>query len=355
MASKQREKKQVDEYLSNTKPSRNQKLISGYITHRMIGKPIAGKRKRAIDERTAYKTIIWLDHASKWIGKDFDKVNEADLDLFRTRLKRDYFKKKDGTPYKVSVKRDIEYKILRPFLQWQGKDELNLIFDEYKRIEELQTFKREEIERASRSLPIRDACILLTLFDSGFRPGELLSLTFASVNDEGGDFIKIRCLESKTRARTVSIPIATNILRAWITQHKDLKGTNNPIFDITYESLNMILHRIGRAYFKKPISTRTLRHSSATYYSHLLSHSQLCRRYGWSMASAMPKVYIDREGIDEDETGDKVVNVDNTELKRENQQLKERLAKIEDEQKEYAATMERLVKKLEKIGEKVGK
>jgi integrase len=318
----------VDKYINDSKKEdcpKNQRFIAGFVEHRLKGKPVNNHRKKTINEKTGYKFIVWLEHISKWMKKDFDKLTEEDVDDFRQRLKRDTIHKRDhkikdkktnkiqitkGEPFKDSVKRDLEYKILRPFLQYLGKGDLVNFYDEYNKIEELDTVNREKIEEIAKTLTLKHRAILLTLFDSGFRPGEFLSLTYKNVLDEGGDTIKVRCVESKTKTRTVSVPIATESIRAWIQSNKDLKGTNNPLFDIQYTGLTKFLHRIGKKHLKRPITSRTLRHSSATFYCHQYSPYQLCKRYGWSMSSRMPEVYINREGLNEEESVETIVAVD---------------------------------------------
>jgi hypothetical protein len=63
--------------------------------------------------------------------------------------------------------------------------------------------------------------------------------------------------------------------------------------------MGRLLGQIGQRSIRKHVWPHLLRHTSATWWSNRLSHYKLCKRFGWSMTSDMPKRYIDREGIDE--------------------------------------------------------
>lgn len=117
----------------------------------------------------------------------------------------------------------------------------------------------------------------------------------------GGKLNKVRIVHSKTKPRTIHLPIASKHLELWLQDYL-IRNYQSFLFSITYEGLRMMLHRVAKRVLNKRVTSHILRHSSATYYTNLLNHQQLCYRYGWSMASDMPNRYIDREGIFEEET-----------------------------------------------------
>jgi len=103
----------------------------------------------------------------------------------------------------------------------------------------------------------------------------------------------------------------------------------------------VMLNRLGKKVLRKKVTPHILRHSSATYYCHKLNQYQLCYRYGWSMASSQPQRYIDREGINEEGTAELVKSDEVAKLKKANEQLRESLALLKDQQEKLAARLRR--------------
>jgi len=335
---------------------KNSKIIDNYIQHLKLGKPILNKKRYPIGDQTAKKIKAWLMRISVWINKDFEKINQKDIDQFRTRLKTDKFKQHNGKPFSSSTKRDIEYKIFRAFMQWLGKADLVYYVDQYNEIKEIPALSREEVERMISASKLRDKVILAVLFDSGARAEEFANIRFSDIKDEeraSKGYYMVRIRISKTKARTIGLflDITTETLDAWLEENKDKIGTNQPLVKLSYPHLRMTLQRIGQRVIKKPVHPHLLRHSSATDYCHKLNQYQMCKRYGWSMNSKMPQLYIDREGVDDEEIGTKIQEEQTGKYRKEVNKLKEQLNILQDREIEKDKQIQKMLSKMTTIEE----
>ena len=68
-----------------------------------------------------------------------------------------------------------------------------------------------------------------------------------------------------------------------------------------WASLDRMLKRTAtRAGFNKVVFNKMLCHGSATLKARFLTDSELKDRYGWSMSSKMPAVYVHHSSVDLD-------------------------------------------------------
>jgi len=340
--------------MKKTNP-KNEKIIKEYIAHLKLGKPVLNKKKKPIGDTTAKKITLWLRKISNWLdNKDFKLLTQKDIDDFRTKLKDDKIKQNTGKPYSKSTKRDIEYKIFRSFCCWLGKQELVYYTDNYNEQKEIPALSQKEVEKMINSAKLRDKVVLAVLFDGGFRIGEFMNITFNDIKDDelkSKGYYKIRITHSKTIPRTTGlyIPLTTEILDLWLSTNKDKIGTDEPLINISYTHINMMLHRIGKNVLGKSIHPHLLRHSSATFYCHKLNQYQLCKRYGWAMKSNMPELYIDREGVSDEEAGDKIKEDQVSEYRVEVNRLQEQLNILESQRQDFD---ELIAKKVKEVLEK---
>lgn len=311
----------------------NERIAQELIRHLQLGRPILNRNRKPIGDKTAYKYKIWLAKLDEWFNKAFTHLTQEDIDTFRMRLKEDGIK--PGTSlrktYQSSVKRDIENKILKTLLNYLGKHELALFTNGYNEHKEIPALNRQEVETIVKRSTLRDKVIFQLLFDGGFRASEFLNIKFRDINEESlrsDGYYKIRITKSKTKPRTVGItmPLTTEVLTEWLKSHQDKIGTSAPLVDISYKYLNDVINRSASKILGKKVTPHVLRHTSATHYCHILNQYQMCKRYGWAMSSDMPQVYIDREGVNDEEINKKVVNQESMIISKEVNKLKEQLA-----------------------------
>ena len=206
---------------------------------------------------------------------------------------------------------------------------------------------KEEIDKLAKTSSIRDAALLMFMFDTGARAEELLNIRIDDLREEqiGKDTffkVRIRFGTTKTKARTITIPLATPYIKNWLSMHLQGNDKSCFLFPITYDYLRKILYRKGKILSKR-IYPHLLRHSSATYYCNRLNQYQLCYRYGWSMSSKQPQRYIDREGIEEEKTAEIIKYDETSKLRKENQLLKEDIQKLKESDKIVAEKLVNLL------------
>jgi len=210
-------------------------------------------------------------------------------------------------------------------------------------IKEIPALSREEVEKLAESFNLKYKTVVMVLFDAGARVSELLNIRIGDLTRKEGHYI-IRIKHSKTKPRTISVPMCTEVLDAWLSTHPDKDNPQAQLFPIAYDALRIRIKEQSQKIIKKNVNIHLFRHSSATYYCHRLNQYQLCYRYGWSMTSDQPQRYIDREGINEQETAEIIKSDDLTTLKRENQELKETVSMILAQQGEMIESLRTLKK-----------
>ncbi len=332
--------------------SNNKKLIEEFIQDLKLGKPILNQKKKPIAEKTARKYTNWLKKISVWLGnKDFDKVTQEDIDKLRSSLKNDKIRSISGKPYNNSTKRDIEYKIIRMLFKWLGKERLVYYVDQYHENTEIPALRKEEVERMVNASKLRDKLIIQLLFDGGFRASEFLNIKYSDIKEDArkDGYYKIRITKSKTKPRTISllIPATTKILDEWLETNKKEKGTGQPLVSLNYDSLNKLLKRRGKEVLNKKVYPHLLRHTSCTYYCHQLNNYQMCKRYGWSMASNMPMIYIDREGVDDEVVNKKIISDETGKLREEYEKVCAELNLLKSNNKEMDEKVSKILKAMQ--------
>jgi hypothetical protein len=80
------------------------------------------------------------------------------------------------------------------------------------------------------------------------------------------------------------------------------------------------------------VHAHLFRHSSATYYANIeKNYFRFCKRYGWTFGSNMAQRYIDRAGIEEEETAKAVQGDEISRVKTENMRMKEDMAMLREQ------------------------
>ncbi|MCK5125526.1 MAG: site-specific integrase [candidate division Zixibacteria bacterium] len=330
--------------------SQNKELILRFIRDCTLGKTIIGKSKKKIGPARCLKYLSILQRLSRLFGRSFNDVSQNDMECLIEKLESDRIKTVNGKLYAEATKCDIK-KTIKKF--WKWKDGNNKVYpelvewiDTFIEIKDVPALTRSEIECMIDHTPNpRNKALLMVLFDSGARVEELLNVRLKKEHIFWKENIKcymIRLEYSKTKPRTISVPLSEHYLRNWLKQHPVSDNPQAQLFPLTYPNLKMIIRRIGQRALGKKVTPHMLRHSSATYYANRLkNHYKLCYRYGWTMASDMVNRYLDREGIIEEETAEVVKADEIMGAKRKNQALHEELTLLKESYSELSCRFEK--------------
>lgn len=330
---------------------RNKKIILKFLHDCELGKMLKNRAKKKIGRARMLKYISNLSKLSEWFNKPFDEVSERDMERLIRSLDNNKYKKESGEPFAEQTKVDFK-KTIKKFFKWLLKDnptkfyQLTSWIETYEPITEVSALTRAEVEKLANVCKIREKALILFLFDSGVRMQELLNIRIKDLTfKDDGDYYMVRIKFSKTKPRTISVPIATSSLKLWLEMHPDKNNPDAQLFPLSYDAVRISLFRIGIKVLKKRVNPHLLRHSSATFYCHKLNQYQLSYRYGWSMASKQPQRYIDREGIREEATAEKVKEDELETLRQENKHLKESVSILKSEQERNTKILERIKEK----------
>lgn len=344
---------QYDHALAAIRKSRkiteqDKKRIEQFVDDCFIGK-YSRKKVGKGRMRRYLQSLLWL---SKHLEKSFLNITEKDAEKLYRDLQNDKIKKADGKAYTSNTKNEF-IKTMKKFGRWVYKDKP----EKYQKVfgwmhtfeeqQEIPALSKEEIDKLAKTSSIRDAALLMFLFDTGARAEELLNIRIEDLREEqiGKDTffkVRIRFGTTKTKARTITIPLATPYVKNWLSMHPRGNDKSSFLFPIAYDYLRKILYRKGKI-LRKRVYPHLLRHSSATYYCNRLNQYQLCYRYGWSMSSKQPQRYIDREGIEEEKTAEIIKYDETSKLKKENQLLKEDIQELRESDKIVAEKLVNLL------------
>jgi len=156
---------------------------------------------------------------------------------------------------------------------------------------------------------LRDKALILVLYDSGCRIGEILTLQLKHVQfDKYGAVLVV---DGKTGQRRVRLIMSAPKLHQWIENHplrNDNEaplwvtiGTNSRGTPIKYPSaLDHIRNIARKTGIKKRVYPHLFRHSRATHLANALTEAQMKQYFGWTQASDMASTYVHMSGRDVD-------------------------------------------------------
>lgn len=195
-----------------------------------------------------------------------------------------------------------DYKLaLRRYLVYRGKD----VLADQIRLSPVKTGKLPEelltpseicdLIEAARSL--EDRAFLISLWESGARIGELLTLTRSRVqHDTMGAVILV---EGKTGMRRLRLIESASLLDEWISCRSYKQ--DDLIFPGSYKAYTKRLKHLARkAGIEKRVYPHLFRHSRATYLAGFLTEYQLKTFMGWTPGSNMAAIYVHLAGQDLD-------------------------------------------------------
>ncbi|VVB65820.1 Tyrosine recombinase XerA [Candidatus Gugararchaeum adminiculabundum] len=180
-------------------------------------------------------------------------------------------------------------------------------FERRKLPEEILT--QEEVKQmAQATLNQRDRALIMLLYESGARAGELMGLKIKHVQlDEYGAVVM---LNGKTGMRRIRLIDAVPDLKEWMNHHPLASTPEAPLF-VELRSkegrlgnhatlLHVLRSAKRRAGIKKRVYPHLFRHSRATHLAKEFTEQELKVIFGWSGTSRMPATYVHLSGGDID-------------------------------------------------------
>lgn len=323
----------------------NKERISNFLRDCTLGKTVKGKSKKKIGPARCLKYLSMLTRISTELKKPFDHVTQTDMEEFVQNLEEGRMLTRSNRPFSDESKADYK-KTIKKFWKWKDGNnthypEIVEWLDTSVKVKEIPALSREEVDKLIEASPsARQRALIMVLFDSGARIEELLNVRLKSEHvmwkEDVGCYM-IRLEFSKTKPRTISLPLSTKYMREWLEVHPAKGNAQAQLFPITYGNLRMILYRLGKRVLNKRVTAHVLRHSSATFFANKLNHYQLCNRYGWTMSSDQVNRYIDRASILEEQTTMLIKSDEITQAQVQNKAISEELSLL----KERNETLER--------------
>ncbi|MCK4327023.1 MAG: tyrosine-type recombinase/integrase [Candidatus Diapherotrites archaeon] len=258
---------------------------------------------RGLSEKRCLKYVSTLRNLGTQLGKPFNKADKHDIIRLLSWL--------ESTAYKEWTKHDYKV-ILKSFYKWlNGGEEYPKVVSWVKTgmkngnhmlPEELLTEEdvRALVEACTNP---RDKAFVLTLYESGCRISELLTLQVKSVRfDEHGSILRVT---GKTGDRRVRVISAAPAIALWLDNHPTRKGHLFCSLDgtgINYSTANVLLRRLAKkAGITKRVNPHGFRHARATSLANKLTEAQMKEFFGWAQSSEMAAVYVHLLGRDVDD------------------------------------------------------
>jgi len=248
-------------------------------------------------------------------GIDYFNMNEATIKKVLSSIVNKYNKNpKTVANFKISFRKWLSCSNQKHLLDSvkagyaSGKEKLP---------EDMLTNDELELLLSKCSHP-RDAAIIATLYDSGCRIGELLSMRVKDVVfDDNGAIVTFP--EGKTGWRKNRVVVASSYLRVWLDSHEYKKDKENPLFYslkgnykdktkprdtighpdnkvlnvLSSDGVRRQLHIIAKkAGIKRRIHPHLFRHTRATELASHLTEQQLKKKFGWTRNSNMTAKYV---------------------------------------------------------------
>jgi len=293
---------------------KNKDLILEYVDHRSLSKKFGSERQ--------YKNLIYLKAIAVILEKPFNKATVKDIE----NVVR-WINDKEGVwgerKKKITEWTQHDYLItLKNFFKWLKKCEdpketswIELPNPESKRLTPKDILTWEEVVTLSQAARTpRDQALPQVLWDSGLRIEELLTMKIGDVAQvNGGSAATLHIRVSKTDIRAPIIVRSAPALFNWLRAHPFRADESAPLWvnwkdkPMDYASARKVLLTLKeRSGLKKRVNPHSFRKSSASFYSHLLTPSELKARYGWEQSSRMLNVYC---FPDEDKVNEKIMRI----------------------------------------------
>jgi site-specific recombinase XerD len=247
---------------------------------------------------TIIKHIAALKHLDNFLGRPFDDAKIDDIVKVSRRIQ--------DKDWSEATKRNARI-TLKKFYKWLRKtedypEEVRWIKTSRKskdgRLPEILT-EEEVLKLIEAADNPRDKALVMTLYESGCRVGELLTLKIGNVSfNENGAAITVN---GKTGPRRILLISSAPNLASWLGSHP-MKSNPESFLWVTkfnrfndqqysplgYAAVNKFLDTLKqRARISKRVYPHLFRHTRATHLANKLTEAQMKQLFGWTPDSGM--------------------------------------------------------------------
>jgi site-specific recombinase XerD/ribosomal protein L40E len=250
--------------------------------------------------------IYVLRKVSRLLGKEFYRITKTDMITVVAALE------KQDTAYdtKLSEKQCIKrfYKWLRnteddypPEVRWMKARRNN----NHKILPEHLLTEDEVKKLAEVCQNQRDRALILVLYETGCRVGEILTLKLGDVQFDTYGAIMI--VKGKTGPRRVRVIFSAKALSEWLNLHPAKLDREAPLWT-SFESANstrpleyyafrkMLSVTARRVGIGKRVNPHSFRHARASNLANVLTEAQMKEYLGWVGDSRMASTYVHLSG-----------------------------------------------------------
>jgi len=259
------------------------------------------------------KLVYCLRRLSGWLGKPFGQATKEDIITLVGSI--------ESKEYAENTKYDFKV-ILKMFYKWLKGDDEQMprevswlrprVRNHSHKLPESLLTEEEVLRMAEAAKTPRDKAMVLVLYETGCRIGELLSLRVKNVSfDQYGATLRVT---GKTGDRRVRIISSAPALASWLEHYEGAKdpeavlwpprSNNNHATNLAamHRSVYKILETLAKkAGINKKVYPHLFRHSRATFLASKLTEAQMKEYFGWTQSSDMASVYVHLSGRDVDQ------------------------------------------------------
>lgn len=262
--------------------------------------------------------VFALRKAARLLGKPFKDADKSDIIRLVTEMqkvtKKDNRARRTDQPLSEESRRNEKIS-LKKFYKWLRNceddypDEVRWIKAGKKGGRKLPPenfLTEEEIKSLAESTQnLRDRALILILYESGCRVGEILGLKVGDVRfDQYGVVLFV---DGKTGQRRVRIIFSSPALAEWLNHHPAASDQRAPLWTslesvastepLEYYAFRKMLRDVAvRARIAKRVNPHAFRHARASNLASDLTEAQLKELFGWTQDSKMASVYVHLSG-----------------------------------------------------------
>ena len=263
---------------------------------------------KGLSEKRRLVYLRNLPRIRRLLGKPFRQASKQDIIKMMSDLEKSGLEEWTKHTYGVCVKRYYQWLYgleekneYPPQVSWIHSRRNNRTHILPEELLDDEDIRRLLAENEKGENDARDKALIMTLYESGCRIGEILGLRIKHVTfDEYG---AVLIVAGKTGERRVRVVSSAPLLASWLTHHPNREENEAPLWiqstgePLTYDATRVMLHkRAESAGIKKRVHAHLFRHSQASRLASDLTESQLSEYFGWAQGSKMPAVYVHMSG-----------------------------------------------------------